>query len=246
MKNLLWLIRKLKSLFIRYHLHVVGEPLSRFFLLFSYMSRLSRWIAQSPKPLYNDFYSPKHNYNKRYELYQYIIDLEHLDAICYLEFGVSQGHSFKWWVEHIRNENSHFVGFDTFSGLPEKWGIFEKGVMSVDGAVPQIDDPRCEFVKGLFQATLPAFLRNYHWSLRKVIHLDADIYSSTLFVLTSLAPLLKKDDILIFDEFNVPLHEFKAYLEFSNSYYIRSEMIGAVNNYFQVAFKIKETPTEAI
>jgi hypothetical protein len=240
MKYRLWLIRKLKALFIKYKLHVIVEPLSRFFLLLCYLSKLSRWISQAKKPKYNDFYSRKHNYDKRYELYKYIIESEQLDEICYLEFGVSQGYSFQWWVEQIKNKNSRFVGFDTFSGLPEKWGIFNKGVMSVDGTPPKIDDDRCEFVKGLFQDTLPDFLRGYDSNLRKVIHLDADIYSATLFVLTAIAPFLKKDDILIFDEFTVPLHEFKAYLDFINSYYINTEIIGAANNYYQIAFKIKE------
>lgn len=240
MKYQLWIIRKLKSLFIKYKLHFIVEPVSHFFLLLCYMSKLSKWIANSPKPEFNDFYSRKYNYNKRYELYHHVIESEKLDQISYLEFGVSQGHSFKWWVQQITHKNSRFVGFDTFSGLPEKWGIFDKGVMSVAGEVPKLNDNRCEFVKGLFQDTLPDFLKRYNSNLRKVIHLDADIYSATLFVLTTIAPHLKKDDILIFDEFTVPLHEFKAYSDFVNSYYIKTEIIGAVNNYFQIAFKMKE------
>ncbi|HEX9974715.1 MAG TPA: class I SAM-dependent methyltransferase, partial [bacterium] len=231
---------KLKSLFIKYKLHVVFEPLANFFLLLCYLSRLSRWLNQAEKPKYNDFYSRKHNYDKRYELYQYVVESEKLDEIYYMEFGVSQGHSFKWWVEQIKNKNSKFVGFDTFVGLPENWGIFEKSVMSVDGEFPQINDNRCEFVTGLFQNTLPDFLKRYNSQMRKVIHLDADIYSATLFVLTTVAPFLKKDDILFFDEFTVPLHEFKAYLDFINSYYIKTEIIGAVNSYFQIAFKITD------
>lgn len=69
--------------------------------------------------------------------------------------------------------------------------------------------------------------------------LDADIYSATLYVLTSLAPFLKKDDIIFFDEFVVPTHEFKAFQDFVQSYYINLELIGAANNYYFVAFKVK-------
>ena len=61
--------------------------------------------------------------------------------------------------------------------------------------------------------------------------MDADVYSSTLFALTMIGPYLNKDDIIIFDEFNVPLHEFKAFTEFLSSYYIKVKVIGAVNNY---------------
>jgi len=189
-------------------------------------------------PVFNDFYSKKYDYSKRYMLYKHVIDTEMLYEIYYLEFGVSQGHSFRWWADNIKNANSRFVGFDTFTGLPEKWGFFEKGVMSTEGNIPQINDVRCKFVKGLFQESLPGFLKGFDTSLRKVIHLDADIYSLTLYVLTMLATHLNKNDILIFDEFNVPLHEFKAYHDFITSYYIKTRVIGAVNNYFQISFKI--------
>ena len=95
-------------------------------------------------------------------------------------------------------------------------------------------------VKGIFQETLPSFLSSFNTDMRKIIHLDADIYSSTLFALTAMGPYLRKDDILIFDEFNVPMHEFKAFTEFVKAYCIKVSVIGAVNNYFQVAFKIEE------
>jgi len=68
--------------------------------------------------------------------------------------------------------------------------------------------------------------------------MDADLYTSTLFVLTSISPFLGKGDILIFDEFNVPMHEFKAFTEWTQSYYIKYEVLAAVNNFYQVAFRI--------
>ena len=68
--------------------------------------------------------------------------------------------------------------------------------------------------------------------------LDADLYSATLYVLTSIAPFLKKDDIILFDEFAVPTHEFKAYYEFVQSFYIKMDLIAAANNYYFSAFKV--------
>ena len=68
---------------------------------------------------------------------------------------------------------------------------------------------------------------------------DADLYTATLFALTSLAPHLKKGDIIFFDEFVVPTHEFMAYTHFIDSYYFKLELIGAANNYYFVAFKVK-------
>ena len=69
--------------------------------------------------------------------------------------------------------------------------------------------------------------------------MDADLYSSTLYVLTSIARYLKPGDIIFFDEFNVPNHEFAAFNQFVSSYYIKYELLGAVNNYYQIAIKIK-------
>jgi O-methyltransferase len=173
-------------------------------------------------------------------LYQHIQKLEGTDKkIKYLEFGVSQGHSFKWWVTNNTNEQSRFFGFDTFEGLPEDWGMFKAGAMSTHNALPQIDGSRHTFIKGLFQDTLPAFIKQNDLSGPLLIHLDADLYSSTLYVLTTLAPYLKSGDILIFDEFSVPKHEFLAFTNFIQSYYLKFELIGAANNYFFTAFKMK-------
>jgi hypothetical protein len=159
--------------------------------------------------------------------------------ICYLEFGVAAGNSFKWWAEHNGNPKSQFHGFDTFEGLPEDWGVFKAGDMSTGSKFPDIKDERVTFHKGLFQKTLPGFIQKANWSQRKVIHMDADLYSSTLYVLTMLAPYLKKDDVVMFDEYTVPRHEFLAFKNFVESYYLEFELIAAANNYFFCAFKMK-------
>jgi O-methyltransferase len=69
--------------------------------------------------------------------------------------------------------------------------------------------------------------------------MDADLFSSTLFALTNLANYLKRGDVIIFDEFNVPNHEYFAFKMFSDSFYIRTRLLAAVNNYFQVALIIE-------
>ena len=69
--------------------------------------------------------------------------------------------------------------------------------------------------------------------------MDADLYSATLYVLTLLTPFLNSGDIIMFDEFNVPLDEFKAFKEWTESFYIEYEVLGEVNNYYQMALKIK-------
>ena len=228
---------KLKGYFFILKLHrLLPFKLLRFF---SQMGELSKWINQNKNIRFSDFYAGKFDYLKRNSLYKYIIENEiHDMPVDYLEFGVSKGVSFRWWAESINDSNSRFFGFDTFTGLPEDWGSFKKGDMDNNNEIPQMNDQRCSFYQGLFQQTLPVFLRTYSSGTRKIIHMDADLYSSTLFVLTSISPFLEKGDIVIFDEFNVPMHEFKAFYEWVSSYYIKYEVIGAVNNFYQIAVKI--------
>lgn len=229
------------TLIIKPHLYLgwLRNPL----LKISNTISLSRWIAKQEKhDILDDFYSFKRDYAKRYQLYQYVIKKLAVNetAFDYLEFGVCQGESIKWWVANNPDKENAFYGFDTFEGLPEDWGTFKKGDMNAN--IPQIDDERVGFFKGLFQDTLPDFLKTHpmHNGKRKIIHLDADLFSSTLYALTSLAPFLKKGDILLFDEFNVPNHEFYAFKCFTESYYIKTKLVAAVNNYYQIALMIEE------
>jgi O-methyltransferase len=203
--------------------------------------RLSRWISQQPRAaILNDFYQPFRDYAKRHTLHDHVIEREHIRSspILYLEFGVASATSFTWWLEANKHPDSRFYGFDTFEGLPEDWGFYKKGAMTSDA--PVAIDPRAIFVKGLFQDTLFEFLKTHDINdgRKKIIHMDADLFSSTLFVLTTLAQYLNNGDVIMFDEFNVPNHEFHAFTCFSDSYYIKTELIGAVNNYYQVAFRI--------
>jgi len=200
----------------------------------------SQWISQYRDLELTDFPSSKFQYNKRFEIYGHIIDHHIKDtAIDYFEFGVSKGVSFRWWTDKIKNPNSRFFGFDTFTGLPEDWGPLKAGSMSNGNEPPEIDGDRHSFYQGIFQATLYSFLETYEPSKPMVILMDADLYSSTLFVLTTMSRYLKSGDIIIFDEFNVPLHEFKAFYEWTTSFYIDYEVLAEVNNYYCVAIKIK-------
>ena len=237
MKNKIKLIRKTKYYFFKYGLHRLFPADKLSFI--GQLSSLSKWISDNRNLKFTSFPSKTFNYQNRFNLYKYVIDNEiSNEAIDYFEFGVSKGVSFKWWMEQIKDKNASFYGFDTFDGLPEDWGSFKKGDMSNGNKPPEIDDNRHSFYQGIFQATLYNFLKTYNSDKQKVILLDADLYSSTLFVLTTLSPYLKKGDILIFDEFNVPLHEYKAFSEWVSSFYIDYTVLGEINNYYQVAIKL--------
>jgi hypothetical protein len=226
---------------MKWGLHSVVKPFDTGLKNAVFMSDMSQWRLQHPVQGYNDFYQQTWDYQRRYNLYEAICKQEGIDSIAidYLEFGVAGGLSFKWWLEKNKNEQSCFFGFDTFEGLPEKWGPFEKGAMAVELDSLNIHDPRAEFYKGLFQDTLIPFLEKYNNKNRKLIHLDADLFSSTIFALSQLYRFLKPGDILLFDEFAVPQHEFLAFKIFTESFYVNYEVIGAANNYLFVAVKIK-------
>jgi hypothetical protein len=144
------------------------------------------------------------------------------------------------WLAGISNADSRFVGFDTFTGLPERWRPTEQaGHFNANGIIPDTKDPRCSFEIGLFQDTLPHFVVHNDLSRRLVVNLDADMFTSTLFVLTTLAPYFKSGDLIFFDEFSCPLDEFRAFDAFVRSFRVKYEVIGAVYGYTRVCIKIQ-------
>ena len=83
----------------------------------SYLPKLEQWLADHNEghPIFQD----------RYALYDYL-DTSILKSkeISYLELGVYEGQSVKYWSNINSDKNSEFIGFDTFTGLPETWGNF--------------------------------------------------------------------------------------------------------------------------
>lgn len=198
---------------------------------FLWLARFRAWQKANPCPDHPD----------RESFYAALADQEGLadEPIDYLEFGVWQGRSIRWWMRRNAHPDSRFVGFDTFEGLPEQWEFGGKGQFSTGGETPPTDDPRCRFVKGLFQDTLAEDLREHRPMRRKVINLDADLYSATLFVMIQLAPLLREGDILIFDEFMSYEHEFRAWMGFLEAYPISARLLRRQWSWCQVAFRVE-------
>lgn len=231
--------RLVKRLFFTWKLHRITGIFAYLLEWTAAISQLSAWIAQNQKLAFNDFPQRKFDYNNRYRLYEWLLQNRIQDeALDYLEFGVAAGRSFSWWVKHLKHPDTRFYGFDTFNGLPEDWGPFKAGDMSNGNKPPELEDDRALFFQGLFQKTLPDFLQKNSLNKPKIIHLDADLYSATLFVLVTLHPHLQKGDVLIFDEYNVPTHEFAALRDFQRAFYCNLKPIAAVNNYYQTVFEV--------
>lgn len=244
--NKIRLIKKVKANLVRLKIHKLFGFAANLLIYTGYMLKMSRWIDQNKLRLqYNDFYNRNVTQHDRIQLYEFLCDHKKLakKELTYIEFGVGRGNSMRWWTGKNKESHSVFWGFDTFEGLPEKYGTYEPGTFSLDGNFPDIKDDRIQFVKGLFQDTLLKTIPKIDFKKTTIVHLDGDLYSSTIFALTILYPYLKKGDILMFDEFVVPYHEFKAFDDFVKSFYIKLEPIGAINNYLQLAFEISDIKT---
>lgn len=139
-----------------------------------------------------------------------------------VEFGVADGSSTRV-IRHAlsRYGKSYFVPFatkkifalDSFEGLREQFENAPVGMFA--GDVPKISGVR--FVKGYFEDTCTDALRQ---QVGKVAfaHLDADLFSSTLFALGWLSPMLSTGSLLLFDEFTGgDFAEAKAFDEWRKS-----------------------------
>jgi len=134
------------------------------------------------------------------------------ESVLYLEFGVFEGESMRFWSRALLNPDAHLHGFDSFEGLPEGWTHGHgRGRFSTDGRVPEIDDARVRFFRGWFEETLPSYEPPPHDRL--VINVDSDLYSSADVVLRTLEPLIVPGTYLYFDEFHDRHHELRAFDE---------------------------------
>ncbi len=160
--------------------------------------------------------------------------------LTYLEFGVRQGRSMKRMMERFTNPGAVFHGFDSFEGLPEQWRKMEPGTFTTAGALPRISDPRARFVKGWFQNSVPGFLAAN--DLRKakplLVHFDADLYSSTLFLLAQLWPCTD-EYYFIFDEFMrdevVAMYDFSRAFPFEYEFFAQT----TTSSYTQIFGKMR-------
>jgi len=145
--------------------------------------------------------------------------------VLYLEFGVHQGDATRYWSKLLSDPRSKLHGFDSFEGLPENFLPHRrKGHFSLQGQVPRIDDPRVQFFPGWFEQTLATYTLPAHDVL--VLNFDADLYSSTIFVLNTLERAIVPGTYIYFDEFNHRFHELRAFREFTERTGMRCSLLG--------------------
>lgn len=192
-------------------------------------ARANAWrAANAQTPVFAD----------RLSLYDHLGTLVGGNPVDYLEFGVFRGESLKHWVGLNTNPESRFFGFDTFTGLPEKWLEFEAGAFDTGGAPPNIADPRVSFVSGIFQNTLYGFLNRFTPRSQMVIHVDSDLFSSALFVLCAMDRIIRPGTIILFDEFASLMDEFRAWHEYLLAFRRSATVLGRAASFDQVAFRM--------
>lgn len=144
----------------------------------------------------------------------------------YYEFGIFNGYSIFYAQQIAKKKNlakMKFFGFDSFKGLPavgkeDEGGNFKQGqyarpkkdviknIVSHNGDMSTII-----LIEGYWKNSLKKSLIKKH-KMRKiaVAYIDCDLYSSTREVLTFIKPLLMKNSLMIFDDWDAFLNKGKV------------------------------------
>jgi hypothetical protein len=134
-----------------------------------------------------------------------------------LEFGVGEGRSLRFLT---RLTSKTIFGFDSFDGLPEDWVMsdthtYEAGSFKYDP--PSIKGVK--YVPGWFKDTIPTW-KSENPGMVSFMHIDSDIYSSAVTILTELNHQIVPGTILVFDDMygtelyqNWEQGEYKAFNE---------------------------------
>jgi hypothetical protein len=168
----------------------------------------------------------------------------------YLEFGVFRGGTIRYIQKRLRRmgkAGAIIHGFDSFEGLPEAWGGSHLGqsAFSTRGKLPRV--PRNVVLhRGWFSDTILEWRASAAAPLA-FLHVDCDIYSSTVEVLEGLYDRMQVGTVIVFDEyFNYPnwrQHEFRAWREIVERHNLTYEYLAFARN--QVAIRIRTIGTAA-
>jgi predicted O-methyltransferase YrrM len=168
----------------------------------------------------------------------------------YVEFGVFGGGTIRHIARQLRRSGkAHLTihGFDSFEGLPQAWGGFNLGpaTFSRGGKLPRVP-ANVVLHKGWFRDTIPKWREAVSGPVA-FVHIDCDLYASTVDVLSGLSERLQAGTVVVFDEyFNYPnwqQHEFKAWREFVAARAITYDYLAFSRQ--QVALRIRAFGTAA-
>jgi hypothetical protein len=182
------------------------------------------------------------NFDTDYDLHHWVattqLDRGLLAHGQVLEFGVATGRTlnqFAHWLPH-----KTVYGFDGFDGLPEDWTSRMRKGFFARKHLPRVRR-NCELVVGWFNETLPGFVEKRPEPVA-LLHVDCDLYSSTVTILNNLKNNIVPGTVIVFDEYmNYPgwqLDEFRAWQEHCKMYGVEYEYIGRVSRHQKVAVRV--------
>ena len=184
------------------------------------------------------------NFDTDYDLHKWIattqLDTELLSRGTVLEFGVATGRTLNQFAKWLPNKPVH--GFDGFEGLPEDWTSRMRKGFFARSNLPRVRK-NCQLWVGWFDQTLPGFKEKVQLTRPiALLHVDCDLYSSTVTVLNKLKDNIVPGTVIVFDEYiNYPgwqLDEFKAWQEHCKMYGVNYEYIGRVSRHQKVAVRV--------
>jgi hypothetical protein len=183
------------------------------------------------------FNTPRH-------LYAWALEQRRIAGLV-LEFGVASGRTLTQIAEACAGQTVY--GFDGFKGLPEAWK-FGRGEGAFAREAPPAVPANAELVIGWFADTLPAFVAAHPQPV-SYLHVDCDLYSSTMDILRHLGPHLAPGSVVAFNEyFNYPgwqHHEYKAWQEWVAASGARYRYLACNARHQQVAAVVESNPTFA-
>ena len=184
------------------------------------------------------------NFDTDYDLHKWVattqLDDKLLSRGWVLEFGVATGRTLNQFAHWLPDKTVY--GFDGFEGLPEDWTSRMRKGFFARSSLPRVRS-NCELVVGWFDQTLPGFktnkIKNEPIAL---LHVDCDLYSSTVTILNNLKDNIVPGTVIVFDEYmNYPgwqRDEFRAWQEHCRMYGVRYEYIGRVSRHQKVAIRV--------
>ena len=186
-----------------------------------------------------------------YDLYEWVVTTQLDPKLKYgliLEFGTATGRTlnqFAYWLP-----NRDIFGFDSWQGLPEKFNDLPAGHFAQE--LPEVKN-NCILTPGWFGDRPPhddscipvftaqTFAANHNESIA-LLHVDADLYSSTKVILEVFKTQIVPGTVILFNEYwNHPTwrkHEYRAWQEFCNLYGVTYEYLAYASDHQEVAIKI--------
>jgi len=133
------------------------------------------------------------------------------------EYGIDKGKSFIQLCE--LNKDNETFGFDSFEGLPGgTWSgnMIHQGAFDHGGKITFDPPSNSTIVIGWYKETCP--IHDYKKPVAKFLHIDCDVYSSTVDIFNTLQGKIVPGTIIVFDEYfdhgNWRKGEYKAWQEF--------------------------------